>query len=191
MPNNQCLLEYLEQKLTHPALGAVMFSQYLIPNIIRSTPQEIPRIYHFPYRYKHFGKRSRDSWSEVMRMKYVYNYQKIGYNGAHRTMSDKNRLFAKRYSILHKLNFYLKKCLREPFRYFLLQSVPKPTIDACHASKNELYFFHFLGLNTGWKTKQKPPLEKFNDEIHIEEPLIHQLAEKANLVAHASQNKNY
>ncbi len=192
LPKDKNLVEYLDQKLANSALGAVIFSQYLVPNIIQPQAEDIPRFHQFIYRFKHFGKPSRNhTWSEVMRMKYIYHFDRIGYNGAHRTMSDKNKLFAKRYSILHKLNFYFKKCLREPFRYILLRHIPKPKIDACHASKDELYFFHFLGLNTGWRTKQKPPLEKFNDEIHIEEPLIHQLAEKANLVAPVSQNKNY
>ena len=183
MPNNgQSLFEYLENKLTHPDLGAVIFSQYLIPNITRSQSHGTPRMHHFPYRYKHFGKRSRNSWSEVMRMKYAYNFQKVGYNGAHRTMSEKNKVFSKRYSVLHLLKFYLKKCLREPFRYILLRQIPKPKIDACHASKDEIFFFHFVGLNTGWRTQQKPKREYFDDKLHIEEPLILQLAKKVDLV---------
>ena len=189
MLNNQHLVEYLDQKLSKPTLGAVIFSQYLVPNIIHTQSEKIPRFHQFPYRFRHFGKPSRNqAWSEVMRMKYIYHFDRIGYNGTHRTMSDKNNLFSKRYSVSHRLKFYLKKCLREPFRYFLLQRVPKPKIDACHASKDEIFFFHFVGLNTGWRTQRKPKKESYDEKLHIEEPLILQLAKKVDLVT-PSTNK--
>ena len=189
MLNNQHLVEYLDQKLSKPTLGAVIFSQYLVPNIIHTQSEKIPRFHQFPYRFRHFGKPSRNqAWSEVMRMKYIYHFDRIGYNGTHRTMSDKNNLFSKRYSVSHRLKFYLKKCLREPFRYFLLQRVPKPKIDACHASKDEIFFFHFVGLNTGWRTQRKPKKENYDEKLHIEEPLILQLAKKVDLVT-PSTNK--
>ena len=177
------LLEYLKQKLAKPELGAVVFTQYLVPNISDSHGGKVPRCFDFPYRFRNIGKPSGvDSWSTISRMKYIYRFDRVGYNAVHRIASEKNRMFSSRYGLLHKMRFYAKKILREAFGKFVGDKLPKVRIDASHVPVNEMFFFHFLGLNTGWRNDPMNAASNFNSEFHIEEPLIAELAERADLI---------
>ena len=186
-PDSANLLDFLDKKLRTAQKGAVIFSQYMIPNIVSSNPGKLPRFHHFPYRFKKLGKPQeqqdkRYSWSEVGRMKYIYKYDKIGYTATHRTASEKNKLFSKRYSIKLKLVYLLKKFLRDALNPIVGNRVPRPRIDAVHVSENELYFWHFLGLTTRWR--ENPLLERvdFENKIHKKEPLVIELAKRSGLL---------
>ena len=186
-PDSAKLLDFLDKKLRTAQKGAVIFSQYMIPNIVSSNPGKLPRFHHFPYRFKKLGKPQeqqdkRYSWSEVGRMKYIYKYDKIGYTATHRTASEKNKLFSKRYSIKLKLVYLLKKFLRDALNPIVGNRVPRPRIDAVHVSENELYFWHFLGLTTRWR--ENPLLERvdFENKIHKKEPLVIELAKRSGLL---------
>ena len=186
-PDGNRLIDFLEQKLENPNMGAITFTQYMVPNIACSEPNELPRVFHFPYRFRKSGKPNkqpgkRSSWSRVGRMKYIYQFNRIGYNGTHRTISEKNKTFSERYGISHKFKFNLKKIMRDLFSKAIGNRFPRPKIDACHVSESELYFLHFLGLTTGWKKSALLEQLKFNEEIHTKEPLILELAQRANIL---------
>lgn len=182
MPGGGSLLDYLERKLADPTLGAVTFTQYIVPNIPHSEPDGISRCFDFPYRFRNAGRTgSKSKWSEIMRMKYIYHFDKVGYNGPHRTASEKNTRFLRRYGVFRYIKHYVMKCLRAPINRLTGYSMPKTRIDSCHASKQELYFLHFQGLNTGWRTRQAPQRTSFDKDRHVEDPLIAELADKANL----------
>ena len=56
---------------------------------------------------------------------------------------------------------------------------PKPRIQLLPISESDLFFFHFRGLNTNWKKHSSLEKVEFNNELHVEEPLIATLAKKA------------
>ena len=186
-PHGSRLIDFLKLKMKDPNIGAVTFVQYMVPNIARSEPNELPRVFDFPYRFIKSGKPQeqpgkRYSWSRMARMKYIYHFNRIGYNGTHRTISEKNKMFSEKYSIGHKFKFNLKKIVRDLFSKVIGNRFPRPKIDACHVSENELYFLHFLGLTTGWKKNTLLEKVNFNKEVHTKEPLIHELAKRANIL---------
>ena len=186
-PDGSRLIEFLKHKMENPNMGAVTFTQYMVPNIACSEPNELPRIFHFSYRFRKSGKpqeqpSKRYSWSRVARMKYIYQFNRIGYNGTHRTISEKNKVFSERYSIGHKIKFNLKKVIRDLFSKVIGNRLPRPKIDACHVAENELYFLHFLGLTTGWKMSALLEKVKINKKVHTKEPLILELAKRANIL---------
>ena len=49
--------------------------------------------------------------------------------------------------------------------------IPEPTIDAIYATESELCFFHFAGLNTGWKLGPPKPV-RYDSKAHVVEPSI-------------------
>ena len=48
---------------------------------------------------------------------------------------------------------------------------------------NQSSNFHLLGLSTNWKELPSKETVEFNSELHIREPLIEELCEKARLVS--------
>ncbi len=178
------LVHYLSSRLGDSPLGAVAFSQRLVPNISDSRRERLPRLVDFPYRFKNAGySLTGESWNEIGRMKYIYHFDKIGYNATHRTASEKNKEFSMRYSALHRAVFLFRKILRELLGKVIGDRLPKVRIDACHAPPDELFFYHFLGLNTGWNDLPLIKRIEFDKTIHVSEPLIRELAERAQLDA--------
>ena len=180
---NISLLEYSTCNLKYPTPGTVTFQEYLVPNIRDKVKNDVARFFDFPYRFKNVGDtRTGEQWEEFGRMKYIYMFGAVGYNATHRTISEKNKMFSKRYSWKLRVNFHVLKFWRECTRRFVNYRSAKPRIDTYHASENELFFLHFLGLNTGWKTTPITIPTKFNSNAHIKEPLITKLARKARLI---------
>ena len=176
------LLDYLTRKLSKPNLGAVSFQEYLVPTIVEPIRRENFRFLNFEYRYKEIGHTgSAKAWSPFGRMKYIFKYNHVGYNATHRTRSDKNRNFWKKYDLIIRVKFLAKKCVNEIARRIFNKKSLKPRIDTVYASEKELFFLHFLGLNTGWRNKSTTATVEFDSEIHVEEPMIAKLAKKANL----------
>ena len=138
------------------------------------------------YRFKSIGHTwSAEKWRTFGMTKYIYRFQDIGYNEVHRTISEKNKEFSKRYSPFLQLHMMIKKCFHELIGKFFVR--PRPRIDACHALESELFFFHFLGLNTKWKERHLlTKSAEYDAKIHTYEPLILKLAESAEL--HTSES---
>ena len=103
---NNTLLEYLNRNLKQPKPGAVIFQEFLVPNIVNIQQNRILRCFDFPYRFRQLGY-SRDGvvWDSFGRTKYIFQFGNIGYNAAHRTISEKNQSFAKRYNLSQKCIF--------------------------------------------------------------------------------------
>lgn len=187
-PDDEELLDYVHRKLARPELGAVAFTQYVVPNVVRDANDEfsaqgIPRFFHFPYRYRKPGHPGKGkSWSAYGRMKYIYDFDRIGYNAVHRTASEKNRSFAARYTALSKMRYFARKLLWTLLGKLAGDRMEKPRIDTCYASANELYVLHFMGLNTGWKSSWMTDKTSFDDAIHVEEPLISKLAQRVEMI---------
>ena len=55
----------------------------------------------------------------------------------------------------------------------------KPRIDAIYATELELCFFHFTGLNTGWKLGPPKPA-RYDSKEHVLEPRIAKIASLIN-----------
>ena len=176
MHNTTNLLSYLDSRLRYPAPGAVIMSEFIIPNI-RTVGNSSPvRCFDFSHRTTNHGYKGSDRmWNKFGRTKYIYSFNNVGFNSAHSTDSGKHRSFSKRYSIRAKSVYLLKKTLWESTKRIVRFRYPKPRIDAIYSQQSELSFFHFEGLNTGWK--YGPPKQvSFNPEIHIIEPRIAKIA---------------
>ena len=176
MHNTTNLLSYLNSHLRYPAPGAVIMSEYLIPNISTESNSNLVRGFNFRYRATDYGYgNSGLMWNKFGRTKYIYSFDNVGFNSNHSTDSGKNSSFSKQYSARAKLVYILKKILWEVTKKIVRFRYQKPRIDAIYSQPSELCFFHFEGLNTGWK--YGPPKQvSFNPEIHIIEPRIAKIA---------------
>ena len=76
--------------------------------------------------------------------------------------------------LLSSIAQYLKQTTWELTKRLLRYSISKPRIDMIYACEQEAFYFHFKGLNTGWrggKMKSVP----FNSAVHAIEPRLVQL----------------
>ena len=181
------LLEFLDHTLKYPKPGSVTIKEYLIPNITKMTHEEkVSRCFDFHYRFRQIGNHRPDgTYGEHDMTKIIYSYENIGYSSLHRTISEKNKSFSRRYKWHSKTSFYAKKIVRELAKPIYRFRGPKPTIDSYHVHESELLFFHFLGLNTGWRGIGQHPMAEptdFNGEIHVREPRIVQLAKETQIL---------
>ena len=146
------LLNFLDSRLQYPAPGAVLLKQFRIPNIVSDNRPSPARVSEFSHRNIVPGYQGNHKYlNRFGRSKYIYSFENIGFNGKHSTDSIKCRLFAQRFSVVKKGLHLLKKALWESTKNMLRFRIPKPRIDAIYATESELCFFHFTGLNTGWK----------------------------------------
>ena len=174
------LLNFLDSRLQYPAPGAIMLNEYLIPNIISDNRSSPARVSEFTHRNIVPGYQGDHKYlNRFGRSKYIYSFENIGFNGKHSTDSLKCRLFAQRYSIVKKVLHLLKKALWESTKNMLRFRIPKPRIDAIYATESDLCFFHFTGLNTGWKLGPPEPV-RYDSKEHVLEPRIAKIASLIN-----------
>ena len=174
------LLKFLDSKLGYPAPGAIVLNEFLIPNIISDNGSSPVRASKFTHRNIVPGYQGDHRFlNRFGRSKYIYSFENIGFNGKHSTDSLKCRLFAQRYSIVEKVLHLLKKALWESTKNMLRFRIPKPRIDAIYATESELCFFHFTGLNTGWKLGSPKPV-RYDSKEHVLEPRITEIASLIN-----------
>ena len=127
----------LASSLNKPRLippAVVFLDSYFVPTMEKDDDHEIPRCFHFSLRNsKPRGGSGR---------KYIYRPDSVAVNHAHGILiSKKGRLFfdlLKR--ALRKVLTALPEALKLP-RHFM----------AAEANVDEIFFYHFVGLNTGWK----------------------------------------
>jgi len=86
-----------------------------------------------------------------------------------------------RYGLAHRLKFVFAKIMREVLSRFIGDRLPKARIDTCHATQDELFFYHFLGLNTGWNSLPLIEEAGFDENVHVQEKLIMELSKRAGL----------
>ena len=174
------LLNFLDSRLQYPAPGAIVLNEFLIPNIISDNGSSPARASEFTHRNIVPGFQGDHKYlNRFGRSKYIYSFENIGFNGKHSTDSLKCRLFAKRFSIVKKVLHLLKKALWESTKILLRFRISKPSIDAIYATESELCFFHFTGLNTGWKLGPPKPV-RYDSTEHVLEPRIAEIASLIN-----------
>lgn len=121
-------------------------------------------------------------------MKYIYRFDRVGYNAVHRTASEKNKEFSRRYSVVQKTRFRIRKLLRALLAGVIGDRIEKPRIDSCYAPPEELHFLHFMGLSTRWQSNWLTDETSFDDAIHVEEPVIAELAKLTGLLENNDQD---
>ena len=174
------LLNFLDSRLRYPAPGAIVLNEFLIPNIFSDKRSNPARVSEFTHRNIVPGYQGdHKNLNRFGRSKYIYSFENIGFNGKHSTDSLKCRLFAQRYSIVKQVLHLLKKALWESTKNMLRFRIPKPRIDAIYATESELCFFHFTGLNTGWKFGPPKPA-RYDSKEHVLEPGIAKIASLIN-----------
>ena len=180
---NEPLLTYLKRTLKFPSPGVVLFKPKIVPNTIPNQQNSLPRCFDFKYRYSTPDNNQHSKKFIYFRyLKYIYKYENVGYNAPHRTNSDKNRSFCQRFSFLYILRFHFVKSIWKIKRLLLLTYSEKPKIDSYTAPESDLYFFHFMGLTTGWrKIWNNKPYCSTDSSIHIPEPKIENLAKESRL----------
>ena len=169
------LLDYLDVRLRYPAPGAIMLKQCPIPHIGSGEKHGLVRCFDFKYRKIVPGfANDYSTWNKFGRGKYIYSFNNIGFNSIHSANSLKNRMFSKRYSLVSKIAQYLKQATWELTKRLLRYRISKPRIDMIYACEQEAFYFHFKGLNTGWRGGKIKPVP-FNSAIHAIEPRLVQL----------------
>ena len=93
-------------------------------------------------------------------------------------------------SKFQKLIYFCKKIWKEVTRKLLHRQSPRPRIDSFYATPSEIYFFYFFGLATFWNGKPRRLPTVMDESIHVEEPLIIQLATWARLTINDDGNQN-
>ena len=180
MASESNLLKYLDGRLRSPAPGAIMLNEFQIPNITSNNRSNPVRVTDFNHRIFIPGfKRDHKFWNTFISPKYIYSFENIGFNNKHATNSLKCKFFAQRYSVAKKLLHLLKKARWELNKNILRFRIPKPRIDAIYAPESEMCFFHFKGLNTGWRWGPTKPVQ-FDSKEHILEPRIAKIASLIN-----------
>ena len=170
------LLDYLDARLRYPAPGAIMLKQCPIPHIGSGEKHGLVRSFDFKYRKKVPGfANDYSTWNKFGRGKYIYSFNDIGFNSIHSANSLKNRIFSKRYSLASKIAQNLKQATWELTKRLLRYRISKPRIDMIYAYEQEAFYFHFKGLNTGWRGGKIKPVP-FNSAVHVIEPRLAQLA---------------
>ena len=183
------LLDYLNSSLNYPFPGVCYIKECKVPNITKSNRIGVPRVVDFQYRFRKLGHfPTRDStWPYT---KYIYKFNSPYYFNVHQAKLGKHDLFEQKLNFLKRMHYYYKKSLRKIIRHWLKRQNTTENwmklfhpFDSNYADESEFYFFHFLGLSTNWKKLPLKGTVELNSELHIKEPLIEELCEKARLVS--------
>ncbi len=183
------LVQFLDKHLSSPTPGVLFLREETIPNIRHENNQNHVRSWRFNYRaFNSKEMRGEKKTRPYGRGKYIFSYDNVGYNAVHYTDSILNRWHRKKYSIRTKLIHYTKKVFWECTRTFHQYQIPKPRIDTVYPHFSEICFFHFRGLNTGWRTGGiiKSPIE-YDATKHIHEHRIDQIREVINASGPSTQ----
>ena len=183
--SNDDLVKFLNSKLDSQGACAAHIKELRVPNIADKNRTDVARCFCFPYRYQIFGNRPvneiKGKRGNSHYMKYIYRFGNNHYNDVHEIRIRNSILnFEKigvRIIFLYLKKKYLWKILR--IIYGDRPEYPKPRIQLLPISESDLFFFHFRGLNTNWKKHSSLEKVEFNNELHVEEPLIATLAKKA------------
>ena len=183
--SNDNIVKFLNSKLDSQGACAAHIKELRVPNIADKNRTDVARCFCFPYRYQIFGNRPvneiKGKRGNSHYMKYIYRFGNNHYNDVHEIrIRNSNLIFEKigvRIIFLYLKKKYLWKILRIIFGD--RPEYPKPRIQLLPISESDLFFFHFRGLNTNWKKNSSWDKAEFNNEFHVEEPLITTLAKKA------------
>ncbi len=168
------LHHYLDRKLRTPRIGSLAIRAVSVPNVSPEENNAPIRCWNFFYRDIVTGYQGeQNTFSSFGRTKYIYKFSNIGYNSVHSTASEKNTEFRSRYAKRTVVWFALKKLVWESTKKIFRMRYPKPRIDTTYGKIGDIFYFHFKGLNTGWrKSRTYKAREIYDSKRHIYEPRI-------------------
>ena len=183
------LLDYLNASLSYPFPGVCYIKECKVPNITKSNRLTVPRLLDFHFRFREFGHHPTRNFTYHY-LKYIYKFNSPYYFNVHTTILGRHDLFEQKFNILKRIHYCYKKSLWKVERFRLKRKSTTedwrnkfPPFNSIYADESEFYFFHFLGLSMNWKKLPLKETVEFNSELHIKEPLIEELCEKARLVS--------
>ena len=177
------LLQYLDQNLKEPSPSVVIFKSKIVPNTVSNLRNNPPRCFDFKFRISHSADIVKKN-EQGKYFKYVFKYERTGYNSPHKTRSHRNIRFLKTYGFFHLLSFYVRKIIWRGLKELFHVKLKKPQIDSFIAPRSDFYYFHFMGLTTGWRGEIK--IKSFyglDQASYRPEPTIETLAKKAELIS--------
>ena len=183
------LLDYLNASLSYPFSGVCYIKECKVPNITKSNRIGVPRVLNFHFRFREFGHNPTKNFTYHY-MKYIYKFNSPYFFYVHTTKLGRHDLFEQKFNFLKRMHYYYKKSLWKIKRFRVKrQSTTEDwrnkfaPFNSIYADESEFYFFHFLGLSMNWLKLPLKETVEFNSELHIKEPLIEELCEKARLVS--------
>ena len=180
------LVDYLDTKLRYPRPGSLAIQQVIIPNVAPENTSSTVRCWNFKHRHVTPGyKGEAKIWNEYGRSKYIYSFDNVGFNAVHSTDSFKNRKFRKRYSLFSIVVVEWKKFVWEITKKIFRFRHPKPRIDTLYPELSEFCFFHFWGLDNGWRTGGIPKLPQ---DIHQEKHTVETRISEIELVVKSTKS---
>ena len=168
------LQDYLDCKFIIPRIGSLAVRSISIPDLCPEENDIPVRPWSFFYRNIVTGYRGEaNTFSTFGRTKYIYQFSKIGYNSVHSTASEKNVEFRTRYARSTVVWFAFKKLIWESTKKIFRMRYPKPKIDTTYGNIEEIFYFHFAGLNSGWKNQEHTkPKRIYDSKRYRYEPRI-------------------
>ena len=186
---NKNLLDYLNASLNYPLPGVCYIKECKVPNITKSNRTGVPRVLDFHFRFRKFGHHPTGEFTRPY-TKYIYKFNSLYYLDIHKFELGKHGLFEQKISFLNRIHNCYKKILWKIKRHRLKRQNTAgdwknklPPFGSIYADESEFYFYHFLGLGANWKKLPLKESIEFNSELHIREPLIEELCEKARLIS--------
>ncbi len=180
--SQESLLNYLNRKVSGSFAGAINIKSRIVPVTVDVSRKPVPRCYDFHYVYR----KSSELYKKVERnryFKYIYRFEHVGYNSPHKTRSHKNRIFCKQYNVRQKLSFHAAKLMWRVKKLVGNFAIERPQIDSTSVPDTELYYYHFLGLTTGWQGNvTHKTFSQVDRRIHVPDPDIHKFAAKAKMI---------
>ena len=153
----------------------VMFDSFIVPPH-EGQPAMANR------RVSSYWFRNRECQSHYL--KFAFKPQHVEYVGPHMAY-PKNRGFAKlmRFPRLYdKTSLFYGSVLKRLYSKRIFRFFFSNQFALRHASPDEIFFYHFRGLNTNWKLKREfGEDESFDGSRHVSDPLINELFARAAL----------
>ncbi len=179
------LKDYLDSAIGNSLNLAVHLQEMRVPNVLPNQAVKIPRIFDFGYRYRSFGsnpaavpKHARNTHYR----KYIYRFSDDFYNLVHSIEPFAFRITS--YLEFKRFIFCLKtKLTRKIWRLRQITKMgevryPNINYQMLRAPIDDIYFWHFRGLRDEVNQDEDT---KYDNRLHVAEPLISYLATKARL----------
>ena len=158
-------------------IAEVLFDSFIVPPF-----QEQPAIANRRVNSYWFRNRERRGWA----LKFAFKPQRIEYVGPHMAY-PKNRVFAKLIGLPRlydkTLQFLYGSVLKRLFSKRIVRFFFSNQFALRYSSPEEMFYYHFRGLNTNWKPGRAfgEEVESFDASRHVADSLIGELFVRAGL----------
>ena len=159
----QRLSSYFQRRFDGTSrMASIEIRECKVPNVKKaSDSSEIPRVGQYDYREKSVGIK----WS-----KNIFRYGRVDYISHHRIVPRWPVPFR---WILHFLHSKLRtRYLKFPLPGFFFTAL---------AADNELYFNHYMGVNSGWKIPERTHTQEYDPIQHDRDDFMIRTLEQVNL----------